>query len=252
VSVTGRLLLALFAALLFSSSAFGADRTPEDVIRAFFGKDDLSGKEDWFAGEIESTPKGPKTLGQDLPPGVTIALRRLQQSSDQAVYAVVLTLKGQSLDWYAYLSRKSGDWQFEAERALALPGLIGMQYAHLRDKGSRTAEEEWTFRNLDLTGQSDELLKSYFATHRDKLEDIKDHFVKQGDDARLTEKTKTLHIQEVQLSDAGNIEIVIGGFMDNFVGYMFVPEGKSPPPIDRSGYIMIDQIADHWYLFKTT
>jgi hypothetical protein len=242
----------VLAVLVLSGSAHGADRTPEDVIRAFFGKEDLSGKKDWFSGEIENTPNGPRTLGQELPPGVTIAFRPLQQSSDQAVYAVILTLKGRSQDWYAYLSRKSGDWQFEAARALVLPGLIGMQYAHLRDKPSRTAEEEWTFRNLDLTGQSDEQLKSYFSTHRDEIENIKDHFVKQGDDAGLTAKTKALHILAIQLSDAGNVEIIIGGFIDNSVGYMFVPDGKSPPAIDRASYIMIEQIADHWYLFKTT
>jgi hypothetical protein len=249
---TKRLLFAGLISVLLSCSAYGADRAPTDVVHAFFGKDDVSGKKDWFGGEIEITPAGPKTIGQALPPNAKVALRPLQESSDQAVYAVLLDIKGDKLDWYAYLSRKSGDWQLEAVRALVLPGFIGVLYADLKGKKQRTPEEELRFRNLDLTFQSDEQLKNYFTTHRAKLEAIKDHYIAQGDDNSLAEKTKELFVDGVQTNENGCVEITIGGFMDNFVGFMFVPDGKSPPVIDRSLYIMIDQIAARWYLFKTT
>jgi hypothetical protein len=252
MTTSSKLLLAAAMATLLSFSAEAAERAARDVVQAFFNKVDVSDKADWFTGEIEKTPNGPRTIGQTLPPGVKIDMRPLQESRDRAVYAVVLTLNGESLDWYAYLSKKNGGWQMEAVRALVLPGFIGQLYTHLRDKKQRTPEEELQYRNFDLTFRSDERLKDYFAAHRGKLEDIKEHFLKQGDQNGLAEKTKALHVVGVQTNESGCVEIVVGGFMDNLVGFMFVPEGKSPPAIDRSSYIMIDQVAGHWYLYKTT
>jgi hypothetical protein len=252
VSGIGRLLFALLAPTLFSCSALGAERSPADIVSAFFGKENVSDKKDWFAGEIIITPAGPKTIGQALPPDVRVSQRPLLQSSDHAIYAVVLTRNGESLDWYAYLSRSNGDWRLEAVRSLMLPGFVGQLYTVLRDKKQRTPEEELQFRNLDLTGRSDEQLRAYFAAHQVELEEIKDHFLKRGGDDGIKQKTEALYLGGVQRNETGCIEIVIGGFMDNFVGYMFVPDGKSPPSIDRSNYIMIDRIAGRWYLYKTT
>ncbi len=49
-----------------------------------------------------------------------------------------------------------------------------------------------------------------------------------------------------------NLDFVIGGTTDNLVGYLYVPNKKDLPVMDPSGYIMIKEIGDGWYLYKTT
>jgi hypothetical protein len=44
---------------------------------------------------------------------------------------------------------------------------------------------------------------------------------------------------------------VIGGIMDNTVGFVYSPSNK-PPQISPSSYIWVEEIAAGWYLFRTT
>jgi hypothetical protein len=50
----------------------------------------------------------------------------------------------------------------------------------------------------------------------------------------------------------GIIEINIGGMLNNSVGFLYVPEGRMPPAMSSGGYIYIEKVMDHWYLYKTT
>ncbi|HET6991691.1 MAG TPA: hypothetical protein VFJ43_10225, partial [Bacteroidia bacterium] len=50
----------------------------------------------------------------------------------------------------------------------------------------------------------------------------------------------------------GCIFYVIGGMVDNTVGYMYQPDPKKLPRITEKHYILIKSLGDGWYLFKTT
>jgi len=49
----------------------------------------------------------------------------------------------------------------------------------------------------------------------------------------------------------GNVDVSIGGILENGVGFLYCPE-NSPPGIDPSSFIWIERVADKWYLYRTT
>lgn len=70
-------------------------------------------------------------------------------------------------------------------------------------------------------------------------------------DGRVVAMIDWLHLDRAQKSDNA-VYLYLGGIMDNSVGYCYVPEGSSPPEMSPNDYIMVEEIAPHWYLFKTT
>jgi hypothetical protein len=65
-----------------------------------------------------------------------------------------------------------------------------------------------------------------------------------------------LFISSVSYGDyelgGGCLVFSIGGMMDNTVGFLYVKDKKHLPKMDDSGVIMIREIGDGWYLYKTT
>ena len=47
-------------------------------------------------------------------------------------------------------------------------------------------------------------------------------------------------------------EFIIGGMIDNTVGYIYISKGQSIPKMNPSRLIMLREIGDGWYIFKTT
>jgi hypothetical protein len=74
----------------------------------------------------------------------------------------------------------------------------------------------------------------------------------EGRSGEALSAAKKLFISSVAKRASGCVEFIIGGIVDNSVGFMFVPDGLSPPPIDPSNYIYVEPAVDHWYVFKTT
>lgn len=62
---------------------------------------------------------------------------------------------------------------------------------------------------------------------------------------------KNLHVRAMETKSNGNIEIIIGGILDNSVGFVYSPS-ETPPPIDGWRYIWVEKVAAGWYLFRTT
>jgi hypothetical protein len=68
---------------------------------------------------------------------------------------------------------------------------------------------------------------------------------------KVAESLKSLHLSRLETKSNGNIEIIIGGMLDNMVGFAYSPTGK-PPVIDGWRYIWVEKVAAGWYLFRTT
>ena len=45
---------------------------------------------------------------------------------------------------------------------------------------------------------------------------------------------------------------LIGGILDNAVGFLFVKDKSDLPEMSERGIIMLREIGDGWYLYKTT
>jgi hypothetical protein len=67
----------------------------------------------------------------------------------------------------------------------------------------------------------------------------------------LSDRLRALGLIGIGYAESGAIEIMIGGVVDNSVGFLFVGE-QAPPPMSDDNYIWVEPIGDGWCLFRTT
>ena len=165
-------------------------------------------------------------------------------------------------DFYFYI-RLDGKWKIHAMRRLALTGIVEDAFLYLKEKKDRTPDEEFQFRNSELTLATDSALRAWFEKHRTSLEKIvtlapvppKSHVVAKGTNdvgsPEVKRLLRNLNLGSLEFDEQGNLQIAIGGITDNMVGFIYSPLNR-PPSIDPSGYIWVEKLADKWFLFRTT
>lgn len=151
-------------------------------------------------------------------------------------------------DVYFYLTLSGGAWKVSALRSLALTGMIEMAMQELQKKPLPTPQESEELANMKLTLSLDRDLRAYFQSHRAQFEQLRALAAKQPDAARS--RIKKLGMSALQTNGA-NTKFVIGGMVDNTVGYLYSPTNQ-PPKISPEEYIWVEKIADKWFLFRTT
>jgi hypothetical protein len=168
----------------------------------------------------------------------------------------------QITDVYFYL-QYDGSWKVSEVRLLALTGIIEQLYFALKAKTSLTEEEKNDLANMKLILASDKDLKAWFSENRESLDKLyslvqskagKDQFYIRSEDKQFPEVAmalKKLHLSGMTIETNGNVEMVIGGVTDNVVGFIYSPS-KNPPAMSPSSYIWVEEVADKWYLFRTT
>ncbi|HZH30025.1 MAG TPA: hypothetical protein VEY11_04625 [Pyrinomonadaceae bacterium] len=184
-------------------------------------------------------------------------------SANNAVGRFQLTgERDQITDVYFYLE-KAGGWKVNAVRLMALTGMIEQAYLELKAKPNLTEAEKNLSGNFKLTLAPDRELKMWFAANRETLDALRraslpakkgDTIYVTRDDAKFPEASallRKLNLSAVGVEANGNVEIVIGGVTDNTVGFIHSP-AKTPPPVSPSSYIWVEEVAPHWYLFRTT
>lgn len=222
---------------------------PRAVVESFFAPEGVHNKGDIYTGEMLQYA-AERTMGQHYGSGATKDYRLLSSSDAYAVYAVTVKANGTAQDWYAFVRKSNGVWRLEAVRTLAQTGLISIVAAGLRKKEKRSADEDWKLRNADLTLQSDAALKAYLQDNLSKFEALVQLIkTREGDSDAAA---KQIYLRSAKAAESGAIEFIIGGILDNTVGYMYLPDGVSPPRLQPDDVIYIERIVDHWYIFKTT
>ncbi len=232
---------------------FAEEWTPQMIVDAFFNRGGIKNKKAIYSGEMIEHYLDKPTMGQMLDFDTKIdEIRMLDQGEKSAVFAVSISNKGRVFDYYLFLRRKN-TWKLEAVRTLWLSGLFFAALEELENKNNRTAEEESQYQNMLLTVQSDKDLKRFLSANVKKLQEIADYAMK-GNINKADTLAEKLKLNKVFLPEdyPGIIEINIGGMIDNSVGFMYVPDGKEPPGMSSGGYIYIEKVVEHWYLYKTT
>jgi hypothetical protein len=165
-------------------------------------------------------------------------------------------------DMYFYLGFDRG-WKIASMRRLAITGLVEQLYFELKAKKSLSQEDADTLANVELVLASDKVLKEWFLKNREALAKLNELigskvgseslFINDRDKRfpEIAQSLKHLHLSGVNIQANANVEMVIGGITDNTVGFIYSPS-KKPPSIDPSSYIWVEQIANNWYLFRTT
>ncbi len=122
---------------------------------------------------------------------------------------------------------------------------------------------KFNIMNMKLTIYSDKELKEYFLKHKEQFIDLADKFKK---DTSVNEKTGSKkkskkyenELQDLLLSGISHfnkktcIKFLIGGMLDNSVGYFYCDNPENLPEISDSNFIMIRKIDEAWYIYKTT
>ena len=166
-------------------------------------------------------------------------------------------------DLYFYLRLEGGAWKIVTMRRLALTGMLEDIYLGLKAKKSLTAEEAGMFANVGLILASDAALRDWFKQNREALDKLADLarrqaagkllFINDRDEQHpeVAQALKRMHLSLVEVHADGNVRVVIGGMTDNTVGFLHSPR-RTPPPISPSQHIWVEEVADGWYLFRTT
>lgn len=190
-----------------------------------------------LAGELDDadTPG----LGNLPPPDRLVRIR-----ADFAVARI--RAHGGAPDLYWFLERRSDGWSVVGMRALALTGVVAELRRLLRAQPTRTAQEEVTLRNAELTLSPDRGLLAWAAAHRALLAQVR--AAPGSPEANRAVKAAGGNYSRVE---NGIVFLSIGGILDNEVGFL-LPLAGPPPAMDDSNYIWVEPAVDGWYLFKTT
>ena len=277
VRITALLTILTLTATL---SCCGQSYEPVDLAKKIFGKDAFSDIDKYVTGEYMGEPNG-----QDLQ-GTTTKFVLLGQTEKTAVVAMtILDSLGKGFDTYLHFE-KDTVWKMSAMRALAMTGMIEYIKIVLEEMTPEqvdemiaesengefsivTSREAYDFElgNATLTIELDDNIAKHFVVNQAEFERLKNlasaqlekEEVKEGRRVELIENSKAdyqkLFISSVSTGDyeLGNcINFLIGGMLDNTVGYIYVKEKKDLPEMNPSSIIMIREIGNGWYIYKTT
>jgi len=256
---------------------------PLDLAKKIFGKDGFSDIENYTSGEYDGRPNG-----QDLQSGSTTNFLLLRQTEKTAVVAMtILDTAGKGLDTYLHFEKDSV-WKMTAFRTLAMTGFSESIVKVLQEmtpkqineiinkpKSERTeyemfnSKEEYNFvlGNAKLTIELDDNIAKHFATNQIEFERLKNIALVQLNKQKADEERSIKLIENLKVDyqklfissvstggyELGNcINFIIGGMVDNTVGYIYVKDKKDLPEINPSRVIMLREIGKGWYIYKTT
>ncbi len=155
------------------------------------------------------------------------------------------------VDVYFYLVKSGANWKVSALRSLALTGIIGMARDELERKPKLTSKERDELTNINLTLALDSQLRAHFSRHRAafaRLSQIKRRPLSKAEKDRLHQQ---LAFDPEPTEENQRSEWIIGGTLDNTVGFGFSPLGQLPS-IDPNERIWVERLSANWYLFRTT
>ena len=201
----------------------------------------------------------------------------------------ILDSFGKGLDTYLHFE-KDTVWKMNAFIALAMTGIIEQVEIELEkmipqqvddiiakskkkkkdDFSMFTSREDYNFQlgNAKLTLELDDNISKHFLVNQVEFERIKNLALNELEEKnvnaegrlKLLENSKAdyrkLFISSVSSGDyeVGSkcLSFVIGGILDNTVGYLFIKDKKDLPEMIPDGIIMIKEIGSGWYIYKTT
>jgi hypothetical protein len=152
-------------------------------------------------------------------------------------------------DLYFYLTLSGTSWKVSAMRSLALTGIIEMAMQELQNKPKLTTQERQELANMRLTLSLDRDLRAYFKKNRSQFDRLRKLAAK--DSKTAEDSLHKLGLSYFSNEKGTNLKFVIGGAVDNTVGFIYSPSNR-PPKITPDEYIWVEKIADKWFLFRTT
>jgi hypothetical protein len=132
-----------------------------------------------------------------------------------------------------------------------------------------TSKEDYYFQlgNAKLTLELDDNIIKHFITNQAEFERLKNLALAQREKEKIDEERSIELVKDLKADyqklfifsvstggyKLGNcINFLIGGMVDNTVGYLYVTDKKNLPEMSPDRVIMIREIGNGWYIYKTT
>ncbi|MCX6312396.1 MAG: hypothetical protein NT084_12265 [Bacteroidetes bacterium] len=249
--------------------------SPLKVVELYVSPNPFPEKFKYFCCELYKEWYADSTLGQHLPAKVQRTTQLIFQDTGHATVAVWLHDSLTSLDIYFYLVKKQV-WTIYAVRSLVMKQAAEEELKRLdsipeNERGKKYLQahgDTYTFdyTNLQLWDNSDTVLVSHFIKNKKQFIAIQKRLAKKGflendslvvhalKDKKIKKLSNQVLIRDFEFDKRypGCVFYVIGGMLDNTVGYLYQPDPKKLPLITEKHYILIKPIGNGWYLFKTT
>jgi hypothetical protein len=246
--------IAVFIATLASaqSNSSTSRGSPPWIVETFFTKTNFPDAEQYYFGEMKSYYLKTPPMGAYVPPGFKRKIEPLFISDSNQVYRFTYSESPAAGDWYAFLSKVDNMWKLTAVRTLVIPGFVRELRDGLQKKSVRTEKEKHELERMNLWFSTDAELKKYGIEKYSLLTKLANRILKGETNEALAAELTELKVDHANLLKQGYVQIIIGGILDNSVGFIFVPDHVSPPQMDAGDFILIEPIKDGWFLFKTT
>ncbi len=276
--------------LLFSITVFlsvtciSKDLEPLPLAQKIFGNDSVPNIADYITGEYIGRPNG-----TDIPKGSSKKFLLLGQSENTAVVSLTtIDTTGKGIDLYLHFL-KENTWKIAAVRFLSLSGIIEYKVKALERLSSKqidsiiknppvetkgkkmikfSSRDEYNFLlgNAKLTLALDDSIASHFEKNKEKFEKIKELAFKQMEKAKKGDfdvqffKNLEKQYQKCLISSLffGNNRLQnclifqIYGSFKNEVGYLYIKDKTKLPKMEPNAVIMLRELGNGWYLYKTT
>jgi hypothetical protein len=279
-----RLTTLLITFILIATTFYGQSYEPLDLAKKIFGKDKMRNIDNYCKGEYKGKPNG-----KDLQKGSITKFNLLEQTDNKAVVGMTILVSiGNGVDTYLHFE-KDIIWKMTAFRSLAMTGMIeqvkielekmtAQQVDNIIAESKNKKEEDFVIfktrddynfqlGNAKLTLELDDNIVKHFMENQAEFEKLKNFALDQlekekVDDERsikliedLKSEYQKLFISSVSTGgyQLGNcINFLIGGMIDNTVGYIYIKDKKDLPETNPNRVIMIKEIGNGWYIYKTT
>jgi len=236
-------------------------------------------------GEYQGHPNG-----QDILNEAKREFEVLEINDQEAVIAMtLLTDADNGLDTYLFFE-KDTIWKMSAFRALAMTGMIEqmrdemealtpaqidemiarVDSAGLADDVGINSREDFEFQlgNANLILDLDRNIIAHFKQNEEAFERLKDLAYQKIENDTIDKDRRVdvlpgsrseyrkLFISSINYNDyqvgKNLLSFSIGGMLDNTVGYLHVKDKASLPKMTDRRVIMLKEIGNGWYLYKTT
>lgn len=275
----------IFTALILTlTTVYGQTYEPLDLAKKIFSRESLPNIENYVSGEYEGKPNG-----KDFRSGTITKFSILVQTDKTAVVAMtVLDTIGKGFDTYLHF-KKDITWKMTAFRSLAMTRMIEQikielekmtpeQVDEMIEKSKKNkiddfemfkSRDDYNFQlgNVKLTLELDENIINHFLKNQAEFDRLKNLALTELEKSNVDEERsiklienlkpdyQKLFISSVSTGgyELGNcINFLIGGMVDNTVGYFYIKDKKYLPEMNPSRIIMIREIGNGWYIYKTT
>ena len=259
--------------------------TPLELAKKIFAKTEFEPIKIYSTGDFGGYYKCHPT-GQDIAKDARLQFSLLNQTETKAVVVMtILDKTGRGIDTYLHF-KKERIWKLSSFRNLAMTEAIHGAIAEMENMttqkidsvidisqkdttGNATfkSKEDFDFElaNMKLTVSLDSEIVAHFIKNKLEFERLKSivfeniHIDTDGErfiaDKAFIKDYRKLLISSVRLNDyelGKGVSFTIGGILDNTVGYLYIRDKKDIPEMDPDKIIMLREIGNGWYLYKTT